>query len=372
MRLSQIISHLASLYLTCITAARHGSNAATRLILNVDRNCALIRNGLGYAPVHYAVDYGHLATAITLITMVPECARIQCESGFLPLHDCVTTGAEQMDTPQIMTALLHAFPEAVFVTNDEGLLPVHLAALSGFVIGLRTLLSSEFSTIYSRDKLEGLLPLDIAVQKLAEIRSEDPSDSDDDDLEDDDTADIEKDPKKAKYISCIEVLLSSMLYDRLVLSPRDKPFLPLHSVIGARPQLETWNTLFEVYGDEHRVDVDHLGRNIAHKICSRPIENIDTDLAILHSVERDLFYQCDNYGFIPLHLAVQNKDAPMQFITEIANRQRSSLSRAVSAVVGGVPNMFANFSPVLIAAASECDLNIIFFLMKSHPDAVCL
>jgi len=304
--------------------------------------------------------------------MVPECARIQCESGFLPLHDCVTTGAEQMDAPQIMTALLHAFTDAVFVTNDEGLLPVHLAALSGFEIGLRTLLASEFSTIYSRDKLEDMLPLDIAVQKLAEIMSEEPSDPDDD-VVDDATADIERNPKKAKYIACIEILLSSMLYDRLVLSPRefrngDKPFLPLHSAIGARPHLETWNTLFEVYGDEHIDDIDLLGRNVAHKICSRPIENIDTDLTILNNLDRYLFTQSDNYGFVPLHLALQNRDAPIQFITKIARRHRSSLSRAVTPVVG---NIYANLSPVHIAAASGCDLTIIFFLMKSHPDTAC-
>ena len=72
---------------------------------------------------------------------------------------------------------------------------MHLAALSGFEIGLRTLLASEFSTIYSRDKLEDMLPLDIAVQKLAEIMSEEPSDPDDD-VVDDATADIERNPKK--------------------------------------------------------------------------------------------------------------------------------------------------------------------------------
>jgi hypothetical protein len=275
-----------------------------------------------------------------------------------------------MDTPQIMTALIHAFKNAVFVTNDEGLLPIHLAASSAFEIGIRTLLSSEFRTIYLRDKLEDMLPLDIAVQKLAEIISEEPSNEESDES-DDATADIERNPIKANYIACIEILLSSMLYDRLIVQPRgnsEKPFLPLHSVIGAQPLIETWNTIFEVYGEEHHEDIDPIGcRNIAHKICSRPIKDIDNDLSILNSLETTLFLNDDKYGFIPLHLALQNRDAPFQFIRNLGFKDRISLSQPVKPILG---NIYANFSPVQIAAASDCDLGIIYFLMRSHPHVI--
>ena len=350
------------------TAVKHDSNIIMRWILQHYPDCALIRNALGYTPLHYAAELGHMATANTLINKAPQCAQIQCDNGCLPLHDSVSTGAELLDTPQIMSTLLHAFQKAVFVTNDEGLLPLHLAAMSGFEAGLRTLLASEFSSIYSRDKLEGMLPLDLAVHQLAELISEESSDSDQED-EDSGSSDNERDPKKAKYISCIEMLLSSMLYKRLLSSPRiseDKPFLPLHSVILARPHIETWTTLYNLYGDEHSLDIDPLGRNIAHSMCSRAIEYIDVDLNILESISDDLFTKSDFYGFLPIHLSLQNGNAPFQFITEIAKKYPTSLNRAVPALR---VNKYANFLPVHIAAASDCDLNIIYFLLRISPPA---
>jgi len=340
---------------------KNGNDAATRRILDADPDCALVRNAEGYVPLHFAVHDGHLATAITLSTRVPDCARIQCENGCLPLHDAVSMGARHPDTPQIVTALQHAFKDAVFVTNDEGLLPIHLAASSGFEVGLRTLLSAEFSTIFVRDKLEQMLPVDVAVHELAEIEGEEAAELDE-------AQDVSSD--RNRIISCVEILLSSMFYNRLVAYPRefgsgDKPFLPLHSAVDACHQ--TWKTLFSLYGEEHGLDVDPLGRNVAHRICSRPIENVNTDLSILGNLDNSLFIQSDDYGFIPLHLSLQNKNAPFQFVMAVAGRHKSSLSLEVQPVRG---NIYAHFLPVQIASAAGCDLNIILFIMKSHPLAV--
>merc|ERR1719491_2621946 len=133
----------------------------------------------------------------------------------------------------------HRFVDGVFVTSDEGLLPIHLATSAGFAAGLRTLLSSEFSTISSRDKLENMLPLDVAVQELEQLEIEE-SPMLPVSLEHSSaqrmSSTSENEDTRQRIIACIEILLSSMYYNRLISSPRenqnlDYPFLPLHSAI---------------------------------------------------------------------------------------------------------------------------------------------
>jgi hypothetical protein len=221
-----------------------------------------------------------------------------------------------------------------------------------------------------------MLPLDVAVQQLQEYLHEECNDIhcdsivEDEYLEED--ASIESNPDKVTLNICIEILLSSMTYKRLISSPRDningdKPFLPLHSAIDARPQLQTWKTLLAIYEDDHMEDLDPLGRNIAHRICSRPIEKIDTDLDIILDLDPNLFSRYDHFGFIPLHLAVLNKDANIEIIKEVAGRYTSSFSREVLPVYS---NIYAKFLPVQIAAASGCCLEVIYLLMRAHPAAI--
>jgi ankyrin repeat protein len=355
-------------------AAKHGNNSSAKLLLQLDSDCAIIRNNEGHVPLHIAVNQGHLAIVSTLCDTVPACARKQCENGNLPLHDAVSIASKHPDTPQIIQALLHAFKNAVFVTNDEGLLPIHLSSSSGFVGGLRTLLASEFTTIFKKDKLEGMLPIDVAAHQLQEYLNEDELDLQNDELDVDDQDDLTSDKDKSNIISCIEILLSSMSYNRLVPDPRaygkeGKPFLPLHSVIDANPQLQTWKTLFAFYEEEHAADVDPLGRNAAHRICSRPIEAIENDIHILHNLNMDLFVSHDDFGFVPLHLALQNRDAPYDFVKAVSARHTSSLSQEVLPVTN---NIYGNFLPVQIAAASGCHLDVLLFLIKSYPSSVSI
>ena len=356
-------------------AAKYGNNSSAKLLLQLDSDCALIRNNEGHVPLHIAVNQGHLAIVSTLCDTVPACARKQCENGNLPLHDGVSIGSKHPDTPQIIQALLHAFKHAVFVTNDEGLLPIHLSSSSGFVGGLRTLLASEFTTIFEKDKLEGMLPIDLAAHQLQEYVNEDEADLQNDELDDDDDQyDSTSDKDKSNIICCIEILLSSMSYNRLVPDPREygkegKPFLPLHSVIDANPQLQTWKTLFTFYEEEHAADVDPLGRNAAHRICSRPIQAIENDTHILQTLNMDLFVSQDDFGFVPLHLALQNRDAPYDFVKAVSARHTSSLSQEVLPVTN---NIYGNFLPVQIAAASGCRLDVLLFLITSYPSSVSI
>lgn len=356
-------------------AAKSGNISTTKILLQMDSDSALIRNAEGHAPIHIAVNQGQLAVVSTLCDSVPACAKIQCENGNLPLHDAVSIASKHPDTPQTIQALLHAFKNAVFVTNDERLLPIHLAATSGFVVGIRTLLASEFSTVYRKEELEDMLPLDLAVVQLQEYLSEEGQDGEEDDMEDEeflDSNDSESD--KNAIINCIEILLSSMTYSRLISEPRSiaykedgKPFLPLHSAVDAKPQQQTFETLYELYKEEHSLDVDPLGRNIAHRLCSREIENLENDIAIAKKLPEGLFIAHDDFGFISLHLALQNRNVPLAFIEAISRRHTSSLSKEVLPVTN---NLFASFLPVHVAAASSCSVDVLMYVTMSYPSSL--
>lgn len=395
--------NFSSTYASLHVATRSESNAAVKTILSVDRDCALIRNNIGNVALHVAVQIGDLSTVTSITSLVPESAQIQvsytcitfcfvdsilgflfkhihyivdmqCEEGFLPLHEAVSNGAKFPDSPQIITMIQHRFVDGVFVTSDEGLLPIHLACSAGFTAGLRTLLSSEFSTISSRDKLENMLPLDIAVQELEQLAIESPMLPDS--LEHSSAQGIstmnENDDLRQRIVACVEILLSSMYYNRLISSPRENqnseyPFLPLHSAIRAYPLHKTMKVLFSLYKEEFSSSLDPLGRNIAHAICSREIADIHADIDIASQIPAENFLQIDNYGFIPLHLSLQNPNASFEFVKTVASRNKSSLSREV---VSLRDNKYSHFVPFQIATAAKCDLNIIYFLIRSHPSGV--
>eukprot|EP00554_Chaetoceros_debilis_P009752 CAMPEP_0194103046 /NCGR_PEP_ID=MMETSP0150-20130528/3550_1 /TAXON_ID=122233 /ORGANISM="Chaetoceros debilis, Strain MM31A-1" /LENGTH=1228 /DNA_ID=CAMNT_0038790173 /DNA_START=105 /DNA_END=3792 /DNA_ORIENTATION=+ len=353
-------------------ATRSESNAAVKTILSVDRDCALIRNNVGNVALHVAVSNGDLSIVTSITSLVPESAQIQCEEGLLPLHDAVSYGKRFPDTPQIITMIQHRFVDGVFVTSDEGLLPIHLATSAGFAAGLRTLLSSEFSTISSRDKLENMLPLDVAVQELEQLEIEE-SPMLPVSLEHSSaqrmSSTSENEDTRQRIIVCIEILLSSMYYNRLISSPRenqnlDYPFLPLHSAIRAYPLHKTMTVLFSLYREEFSFSLDPLGRNIAHAICSREIDDIHADIDIANQIPAENFLQMDNYGFIPLHLSLQNPNASYEFVKTVANRNKSSLSREVASLRD---NRYSHFVPFQIATAAKCDLDIIYFLIEAIP-----
>lgn len=334
---------------------------ALQVLIDQDIGSALVRNTQGNTALHCAVGKGQLAAVVTLTSKLPACAQIQCENGCLPIHDAVSVGASQPDTPQIITCLLNAFKSAIYVSNDEGLLPLHLAAAGGFEAGIRTLLASELDIISIRDDMENLLPLDIAVQVLQEHMDTDGSDSDN-------SGEGRNTQKhRQSLIACVEILLSSMFYKRFVSSPRTSniksPFMPLHSVISAEPSNQTWKVIFSLYGKVHENDLDRLGRNIAHCLCSQPVHNVA--LYILQDIPEHLFGQVDNFGFLPLHLCLQNNQVPFDFVAKLVDRHRGSLSFEVLPIV---KNKYAHFSPAQIAAVSECGLDVILFLLQNHPD----
>ena len=56
--------------------------SAAVAILNVDKDCAMIRNAVGQTPLHIAVENGNFAIVSAICSRNPECARIQVSNCY--------------------------------------------------------------------------------------------------------------------------------------------------------------------------------------------------------------------------------------------------------------------------------------------------
>ena len=326
----------------------------------------------------YVLNFGSLKTPKALshdLLLLP-----QCEEGNLPLHEALSTAADKPDAPQISVVLLEAFPDAVNATTDEGLLPIHLAAMSGFSSGLRTLFAYNFKTIECRECTELMLPIDFAVDgyNSEEVQESNVLSSNRELLSVAHLPSVSREnaeDKKSNFISCIEILLSSAFYGRPILNPRNPerneyPFLPLHGAVTARPLLPTWKTLLSIYSKDHISDEDKLGRTIAHALCVGKSfdEAVEIEMAKdMHRHDSDLFSLLDNYGFLPLHLCLLNENTTFDFIRTLMEFNRGSVDVEIN---GSFESQYTGFTAYQVAAASNCDLSIIFFLMTRNPTLV--
>jgi hypothetical protein len=133
------------------------------------------------------------------------CPRIRGQ--YLPLHEALSSAAHLPDAPQIAAVLINAFPSAIKITNDEGLLPLHLTAMSGFSAGIRTLFAYGFRTIYARENTEEMLPIDFAVDGYKNSSEEAKESRRDSYVEGNDVALTEK---EAEFRRCIDIFLMSV------------------------------------------------------------------------------------------------------------------------------------------------------------------
>ena len=293
------------------------------------------------------------------------------------MHEALSSAADQPDAPQITVVLLETFSYAVNVTTDEGLLPIHLAAMSGFSTGLRTLFAYNFKTIYCRECTEMMLPIDFAVDGY---NSEEVEVSDVSNRELLSVAHQHSVPKensidkKGNFMSCIEILLSSSFYGRPILSPRNsarnEPFLPLHGAVTSQPLLPTWKSLLSLYGRDHISDEDKLGRTIAHTLCATKSHDEATEIEMakdMHNHDSDLFSLVDNYGFLPLHLTLLSEHVPNNFLRTIIEFNRSSIEVEIN---GSLQSLYTGLTAYQVAAASNCDLSVIMLLLRSNPTLV--
>ena len=347
---------------------------------------------MGNTPLHIAAIEGNLAAAITICTKSPNSAKIevclffpkklripclsflslsriydfyliiQCYDGFLPLHSAVSVGAQHPDAPQITTMLLQTFEDATSETNEEGLLPIHLASMSGFTAGIRTLLSSKFDIISSRENTEMMLPLDLAIEGFREENSSDSTPASQM-IEADDSSNHNQ---NKNYKSSIDLLLASTLYNRMIAIPHnagdDHPFLPLHGAMKACPTLESWKAISLLYCN-HAMDTDINGCTAAHVLCSLDSDNAEKDILMLETLHQDNFSTFDNDGLLPLHRALLNSNTPFNFVKAIINKRNCAITEQVRSKHG--TSAFEDLLPVQLAALHSCDLDIIFELFRN-------
>lgn len=389
-------------------AATNGSLKSLQCLLDADADAAFIRDESGNVALHNAVGSGDFAATQMLCSRVPLSAKVQCEEGCLPLHDAVSSASYNDDAPQITAVLLGAFPDAVNITTDEGLLPIHMAAMTGFAAGIRTLFAYNFESIYEQESTEMMLPLDFAVDGLTiEMEGErqteaslslnrafpfmaSTSGSSSQNFSDGaisgheflsvvrclrDEAD-NKENLRTRFRATIELLLMSALYERPILSPRgqkqgDHEFLPLHGAVASRPLHRTWKGLISLYGKDHASKIDKQGQTPMHFLAATATGDDETNIAMirdLYSVNCDAPSLFDGNGFLPLHLALMDKSSSFELIETIVGCYGA-------AVTVDVPSFTKNrelrgFLPFQIAASTDSHLDIIYFLLRNHPVGV--
>lgn len=236
--------------------------------------------------------------------------------------------------------MLQKFSQGIHITNDEGLLPIHLAAMSGFNSGIRTILSLDFKSIAKRESTELMLPLDFAIQSFQE--------------------------EDSSNLDTIELLLSSAVYGRVIPRPRKAgekyPFLPLHGAAMLRPSNQSWRELLTIYNG-HIMDRDLKGRSVAHILCI-PCESEEVDVSIdiemLGLVDRQTLKICDHDGFLPLHRALANPEVSVALVKKVLSLHNGAISHAV-----GPHNLLhCGMLPLQIAALYKCNNDVIFELAK--------
>ncbi len=258
----------------------------------------------------------------------------------MPLHTAVSTGAQLPDAPQMATILLQTFKESVQVRTDEGLLPIHLAAISRFNAGIRTILSTDYKSIAARES-EFMLPVDFAIDSMKEEGSEDRD--------------------------TIELLLSSALYGRVIRNPRNAgesyPFLPLHGAAISRPSIESWKELFY---ESQMSDIDVHGRSIAHLICTPRNDNEESDVTkeieMLKLVPKECFKRHDNDGFLPLHRVLTNANVSVELMRSVITLENDAVLSEVKS--SGGSSKFEEMLPIHVAAVHDCSHDVLFELLK--------
>lgn len=239
------------------------------------------------------------------------------------------------------------------LTTDEGLLPMHLAAISGTSAGIRTLLGFGLSTIFARENTEAMLPLDFAVDGFMGVMNDD----DDNMLQN-------------EFRQCIDILLMSALYDRPILGEGDDdtPFLPIHGTASAQPCERAWKQLMVMYGEEYGGAIDPNGKTALHTLMSSMLfqEDLVADaISSINSAHPFCLSHVDNSGFAPLHTALVNK-MPYIVVEKLVECNGASVSVPVSEDVINVS--LQGMLPFQLAASSGCEVDVIYFLLRSAPD----
>ena len=294
---------------------------------------------------------------------------MQCEEGNLPLHEAVSLGADLPDAPQIAAALISVFPAAIKITNDEGLLPLHLAAMSGFSAGIRTIFAFSFSTVYARENTEEMLPLDFAIDGYRSLDEDGQASLGTSSSGHRNDADMSLE-KRMEFRNCIDIFLMSALYDRPVFTADHShmAFLPIHGAAASQPCSQSWKQLISMYGEEHVSKVDIRGRTALHVLVTSELYCVDLALEQIrdiHDLDATNTTIYDDSGLIPLHAAIISL-APYGVVECLVRCNYATLSMEVNC--DSVE--YCGMLPFQLAAAAGCSVDIVNLLLRSDPIGV--
>lgn len=86
-------------------------------------------------PIHAALKMGKFTDARwyeliqALLTVYPESVRCGDENGDLPLH--IAAGCKNVSSPQLVEYIISRYPDALVRVNKRGMLPLHRAYAGG-------------------------------------------------------------------------------------------------------------------------------------------------------------------------------------------------------------------------------------------------
>jgi len=86
-------------------------------------------------PIHAALKMGKYkdSTYLDLIRILlqtfPECAKFGDENGDLPLH--IAAGCRNVSSPHLISLVMSCYPDALTRKNKRGMLPLHRAYAGG-------------------------------------------------------------------------------------------------------------------------------------------------------------------------------------------------------------------------------------------------
>ncbi len=244
---------------------------------------------------------------------------------------------------------------------------MHLAAMSGFSAGIRTIFAYGFSTIYFREVTEDMLPLDFAVDGYIST------------IEDVNYAngDAALTQKEMEFRSCIDTLLMSAVYDRPVFThaesqQRGMSFLPIHGAAAAQPCSVSWKQVVSMYGRDYGGNIDVRGRTAMHVLVSanwkeRVPPNVAEMIADTNDLDGTSVTTYDDSGLIPLHAALVHL-APYHVIECLLKCNLGTISMEVDEDCDAV--QYRGMLPFQLAAACGCGVDVANLLLRSYPISV--
>jgi ankyrin repeat protein len=113
----------------------------------------------GFLPLHFACYAGTLENVIFLLLKYPKAAMIKNRAGVLPLLACAAN--TRRGGVEMARVLIEEYPEAINIPDDEGSLPLHIAAQFSSIDTIKFFYAVNPSAASTANS-EGLLPMHFA------------------------------------------------------------------------------------------------------------------------------------------------------------------------------------------------------------------